>query len=325
MNKTRFGFRTLLCVLLMALTTVAGAKELKLGLIVPGDHAWSQAAKKMGEELEQRTDGRYSITLFPAGQLGSEAQMLQQMQTGALDMSFMTVAQVVNRVPEFGALFAPYLVENEKQADQLLKGPAAQGLLEKLPVKTGTVGLGYGVAGMRMMLNAFPSDNVSALAGRKIRITPFPPVQDFYRLLGAVSTPMPLTDVYDALANGQVDGVDADLELVWKLRLYERAKTLLLSGHMMFPVVGLVSGRTWAGMSEEDRDVLRELTRKHLGGLAAYYMAFGERTRADIESEGVNVVEAGPDYFGDKLDEWERIWTKKAPVLSELRKEAGQL
>ena len=325
MNTTTLCFRALICVAVLAFSTVVGAKELKLGLIVPGDHAWSQAAREMGKELEQRTDGRYSVTLFPAGQLGSEAQMLQQMQTGALDMSFMTVAQVVNRVPEFGALFAPYLVENEKQADQLLKGPAAQGLLEKLPVKTGTVGLGYGVAGMRMMLNAFPSDNVGALEGRKIRITPFPPVQDFYRLLGAVSTPMPLTDVYDALANGQVDSVDADLELVWKLRLYERAKTLLLSGHMMFPVVGLVSGRTWAGMTEEDRDVLRELTRKHLGGLAAYYTAFGEKTRADIESEGVKVVEAGPDYFGDKLDQWEEIWTKKAPVLSELRKEAGQL
>lgn len=325
MNTTRLVLRAMICVMTMVLTTVASAKELKIGLIVPGDHAWSQAAKKMGEELEQRTDGRYSLALFPAGQLGSEAQMLQQMQTGALDMSFMTVAQVVNRVPEFGALFAPYLVGNEEQADQLLKGPAAQGLLEELPAKTGTLGLGYGVAGMRMMLNAFPSDNVATLEGRKMRITPFPPVQDFYQQLGAVSTPMPLTDVYDALANGQVDGVDADLELVWKLRLYERAKTLLLSGHMMFPVVGLVSGRTWSGMSEEDRGILRELTRKHLGELAAYYMAFGEKTREDIESEGVKVLDVGPEYFSDKLDQWEEIWTRKAPIISELRKEAQQL
>ena len=117
----------------------------------------------------------------------------------------------------------------------------------------------------------------------------------------------------------------ADLELIWKLRLYERAKNLLLSGHMMFPVVGLVSGRTWSGMSEDDRAVLRELTRKHLGGLANYYMEYAAETRANIKGEGVNIIDAGPDYFGDKLDQWEQLWLKKAPVLSELREEAEQL
>ena len=81
MNTTTLCFRALICVAVLAFSTVVGAKELKLGLIVPGDHAWSQAAREMGKELEQRTDGRYSVTLFPAGQLGSEAQMLQQMQT----------------------------------------------------------------------------------------------------------------------------------------------------------------------------------------------------------------------------------------------------
>lgn len=58
-----------------------------------------------------------------------------------------------------------------------------------------------------------------------MRITPFPPVRDFYQLLGAASTPMPLTDVYDLPANGQVDGVDADAELVWRMKFFERGNT----------------------------------------------------------------------------------------------------
>lgn len=306
-------------------SAAAMAKDLRLGLIVPGTHAWSQAAQAMGDELKTSSGGKYSVVVFPAGQLGSEARMLQQLQTGALDMAFMTTAEVANRVPDFGALFAPYLVRDVAQAGQLLNGKTAQGMLAQLPAKAGVVGLGYGVAGMRLMLNAFPTDNVGAIDGRKIRITPFPPVQDFYRLLGAASTPMPVTDVYDALANGQVDGVDADLELIWKLRLYERAKTVLQSNHMMFPVIGLMSGRVWAQMPDEDRSMIRELTRKHLDSLTAQYRKSEADTQASIEQAGVKVTPVGPEFFGDTLQQWEDIWLKKAPVLADLRREAAKL
>jgi len=303
----------------------ASAKDLRLGLIVPGTHAWTQAAQAMGEELKERSGGKYSVSVFPAGQLGSEARMLQQLQTGALDMAFMTTAEIANRVPDFGALFAPYLVKDVVQAGELLNGPSAQGMLTQLPAKAGVVGLGYGVAGMRLMLNAFPTESVEAVEGRKIRITPFPPVQDFYRLLGAASTPMPITDVYDALANGQVDGVDADLELIWKLRLHERAKSVLQSNHMMFPVIGLMSGRIWAQTSEQDRALIRELTRKHLNSLTAQYEQSEAQTQASIEEAGITLVRVGPEFFGDKLQQWEDIWMKKTPVLADLRKEAAAL
>ncbi len=319
----------LLCTLVSAAALLFGgaasAKDLRLGLIVPGTHAWSQAAQAMGEELKERSGGKYGVVVFPAGQLGSEARMLQQLQTGALDMAFMTTAELANRVPDFGALFAPYLVRDVVQAGRLLNGPAAQSLLEQLPAKAGVVGLGYGVAGMRLLLNAFPTDSVEAINGRKIRITPFPPVQDFYRLLGAASTPMPVTDVYDALANGQVDGVDADLELIWKLRLYERAKTVLQSNHMMFPVIGLMSGRVWAQLSEEDRALIRELSRKHLDSLTGHYEMAEAETQMSIEQAGIQVVPVGPEFFGDKLQQWEDAWLKKTPVLAELRREAAGL
>jgi TRAP-type C4-dicarboxylate transport system substrate-binding protein len=150
-------------------------------------------------------------------------------------------------------------------------------------------------------------------------------VQDFYRLLGAASTPMPITDVYDALANGQVDGVDADLELIWKLRLHERAKSVLQSNHMMFPVIGLMSGRIWAQTSEQDRALIRELTRKHLNSLTAQYEQSEAQTQASIEEAGITLVRVGPEFFGDKLQQWEDIWMKKTPVLADLRKEAAAL
>lgn len=325
----RMSFKRVVTALAVAIgiasSAASAAKELRLGLIVPGTHDWSQAAVAMGKDLEKKSDGKYTVTVFPAGQLGNEAQMLQQLQTGALDMAFMTVAEITNRVPDFGALFAPYLVRDVRESGLLLNGPTAQKMLGRLPREIGAVGVGYGGASMRLMLNAFPTNNVSDLKGRKMRITPFPPVRDFYQLLGAASTPMPVTDVYDSLANGQVDGVDADMELVWRMKFYERGKTLLYSSHMMFPVIGLVSGRVWQQLPPADRELISSTAKQHLNGLFDSYMQVEKEMLKNIQGTNVNVKVAGPEFFGDTLEKWEEIWLKRTPVLADLRKESAAL
>lgn len=310
----------------VTLSAVASAKELKVGLIVPATHEWTKAAVAMGEELKAKSNGKYSVATFPAGQLGSEAQMMQQLQTGALDMAFMTVAEVTNRVPDMSALFAPFLVDNYQQAEKLLNGPTAQKMLEGLPRQIGAVGLGYGVASMRLMLNAYPTNSGADLKGRKMRITPFPPVRDFYQLLGAASTPMPVTDVYDSLANGQVDGVDADLELVWRMKFYERGNTLVHSNQMMFPVIGLISGRLWQQLSKDEREMISTAARKHLNSLYGRYDTVdAEMLKSIADTKKIKVVKAGPEFFGNVPAQWEEIWLKRTPVLADLRKEVAAM
>ena len=101
----------------------AMAKDYRLGTIVPPSHQWSKAAEAMGKMLSEASGGADTVTVFPAGQLGNESQMVQQLQTGALDMAFLTIADVSNRIPEFGALYAPFLVTNSEDAATLLRGP----------------------------------------------------------------------------------------------------------------------------------------------------------------------------------------------------------
>ena len=323
LSRKFFSIISVIAIMMMAAS--ASAKEMRLGLIVPATHQWSQAAVSMSEELKQKSGGKYTVSIFPAGQLGSEAQMLQQLQTGALDMAFMTAAEITNRVPDFGALFAPYLVKDVRQAGVLLNGPVAQKLLQQLPREVGAIGVGYGGASMRLILTAFPVNSASDLKGRKIRITPFPPARDFYQYLGVASTPMPVTDVYDSLANGQVDGIDADMELVWRMKFYERGQTLVYSSHMMFPVVGLVSGRVWQQLPKDDRELISNIARKHLNGLFDTYMTVEKEMHKNIAATKMKIITPGPEFFGDALKQWEVDWLKRAPILADLRKEAASI
>ncbi len=304
----------------------AGAEEFRLGLITPPPHVWTVAAEGFGEALSEASGGAHTVTVFPARQLGNEAEMLQQLQTGALDMAFMTIAEVSNRAPEFGAFYAPYLANDIEHAAAILRSDAARALLEQLPATVGVVGVGYGSAGMRQILTNGGAESAADLSGQKIRITPFEPILDFYNAFGVAPTPMPLPAVFDALANGQVDGIDMDAELIVVLNYHEHADTMIQTNHMMFPMVGLVSGRVWAGLSAEDQAMIEELMAAAVDSTLDTYVEREQGWLDEIRATGISYQEAGPEFFGDAIGAWEAIWTERAgDALPALRAAAAEL
>lgn len=303
--------------------TSALAKEFRLGLITPPPHIWTKAAEAFGAELSEASDGAHSVTVFPARQLGNEAEMLQQLQTGALDMAFMTVAEVSNRAQDFGAFYAPFLANDIAHASRILRDDRARALLEQLPASVGVVGTGYGMAGLRQIVAKGEVATADDLKGLKLRITPFDPILDFYNALGAAPTPMPLPAVYDALANGQVDAIDMDAELIWVLKYFEQADTVVQSDHMMFPMVGLVSARVWAQMSEEDRSMVGDLMAKHVDSTIDSYVAKEQGWLDQVKAAGIDYVVVDQSFFGGAVDAWNAIWAEKSSVLDELRQVAA--
>lgn len=308
----------------LASTGPTFAEEFRLGLITPPPHIWTVAAEAFGAELAEASGGTHSVTVFPARQLGNEAEMLQQLQTGALDMAFMTVAEVSNRAPDFGALYAPYLADDIAHAARILRSETAQGMLEQLPAQVGVVGTGYGMAGLRQIVSRGDITSAEDLAGLKLRITPFEPILDFYNAIGAAPTPMPLPAVYDALANGQVDAIDMDAELIWILKYYEHADTVVQSDHMMFPMVGLVSARVWAGLSEEDRAMIGELMASHVDSTIDAYVEREQGWLDQIRETGRTYTEVDESFFGDAIDAWNEIWSERSSVLDDLREVAAE-
>jgi tripartite ATP-independent transporter DctP family solute receptor len=281
----------LACLAALSPTTVL-ADRFRMGVPTPPSHVWTIEANAFAADFAQRTGGKHTIAVFPAGQLGNDAQMLQQLQTGALDMAFMPIAEIANRIPEFGALYAPYLAKDVAAAADLLASDVARGMLDQLPAKLGVVGIGYSVAGMRQILARGPVRSKEDLQGLKLRITPLDPIKDFYVLLGAAPIPLPIGSVYDALANGQIDAVDMDLENTWKQKYYSVSKTVILSNHMMFPMIGLVSAVRWRSLDPELRATITELMTQHFKSIAATYVHAESEYETELKDAGVDVREA---------------------------------
>ncbi|MDY0206699.1 MAG: TRAP transporter substrate-binding protein [Pseudomonas sp.] len=311
--------------LVLMMVLPAQARDFRLGLITPPSHRWTQAAVAFADDVKEKSGGAHSIAIFPAQQLGNEAQMVQQLQAGGLDMAFLTIAEISNRVPDFGALYAPYLVEDIDHAAALLRSNTATDLLNQLPAEAGLVGIGYGMAGMRQILSRSPTKGPADLIGKKLRITPFEPLRDFYMALNSAPTPLPLPAVYDALANGQIDAIDMDFDSILIFKFYERADNLLISNHMMFPMVGVMSGRVWKDLSTDDRELLQTSMRKQLDDVITYFQHEERLQEQQLRAVNITIEEANKADFNDAIASWESIWSSKAKSLHSLRQTATDL
>jgi TRAP-type C4-dicarboxylate transport system substrate-binding protein len=303
----------------------AQSREFRLGVITPPNHPWNNAALKVGETLKAETNGRLSLTVFHAGQLGNEGAMMQQLQSGALDMAFIQAAELGSRVPAIAAINAPYVVRSTEAVAKLVRHPVALGLFDYLPKETGTIGLGWGITSIRAVFSAKEISSIADLKGMKLRINPTPAFRDFYQILGAAPTPIPTPQVFDAMANGQVDGLEADLDFSWNQRFDRVSKTILRMNAVHMPMVALVSGRVWTTLPAADRELISKVTRAALDAEIDEIVANQPGLLENFSKQPVKIVVSDVKDADPVIAEYDKIWLPKAPVLAELRKVGATL
>lgn len=236
----------------------AQAVELRLSTVAPSGHVWVKVAERLKQELEAKPELDLQLSIFANSQLGQEPELMQQLETGLLDLGALTLASLVTREEGFNGWFTPYLISDVEAAGRARDLPASQAMLDNL-ADVQMVGLGYVFGGMRQILSkGAPIDAAEDLGGLKVRITPFPAAQTWWNAMNATPTPIPLSNVYQALQTGVVDAIDIDLDATVSLSLQEVAESLTLTRHMPWPGAIVASSATWARLTEQQQQGLRD-------------------------------------------------------------------
>lgn len=300
----------------------AWAEELKMGLITPPSHVWTRAAQRFADTLKERSGGALTVAIFPAGQLGAEPEMFQQMQAGLLDMGIMTGALTSLREPSIQGWFTPFLFTSVEQAAAAAKTPAAQQMLANLD-KIGLKGLGYSFAGMRHILKREGTvGSLGDLKGQKIRIVPFPAMKVWWEATGAVPTPVQLPDIYQALQNGLLDGVDIDLDALVGSKFQEVAKGLTLTSHMAFPAVAMVGNQRWAKFTPEQRDMVTAIMAETLDWATTEQVEAEKRNLATLEAAiTVKALDNAETTFADANAAFDKVFGAN-PLIKTFQEQA---
>ena len=197
----------------------------------------SETTGRWSDEINAQSHGRIHVQHFTSATLGDALALIQGVQNGTVDMIGTTVPNLAGVEKGLGLFSMPYLVDDVASARRLANSPVAASLLARLEdkrIKPFTLGTnGFLVITMRDRAIQKPED----LKGLRVRSLPNKINQAFYTTLGAVPVAIPYTQVYLALKQGVVDGIESSLTGVYTTKLYEVAKNVSLTNHAWLPQV----------------------------------------------------------------------------------------
>lgn len=287
----------------------------KLAHITPTDHMWHQAAEKFNEQLQELSGGKLSVEIYPASQLGTEADMVQQVEAGSLDFALITAAYLSARTPEMSAWFAPYAFDTLKEADEASRTDVAREILGKLE-GTGLKGLDYLFAGQRVMVTKDKEiESASDLNGLKMRVTPSPPLQDFYKSTGAAPEALPLPEVYSALQTGVIDGMDMDLDATITNKYSEVTKYVAVTNHMVWPSVIVTNEGKYNSLPENVADIVDEALKTAIQYSVETRSAQEEEFKSELASQGMTVYELDKEVFKDQIEEFDTKYSGQSDLI----------
>ena len=254
-------FSAMLCLtLIFSLVIVSPAfcqtKKLKLGFGTSANEKdpYFITATKFAELVKQYTNNRYEVDIFGGSQLGNDTEMIKNLSMGTMDIGVITNAPVGSFVNAFMVLDLPFIFPNADVAYKVLDGPAGKMLLSKLSSLQIT-GLAFSEGGFRQMVNNIrPVNTPEDLKGVKYRVMKSPVYIGMFQSLGANAVPMPWGEVFSAVQQKVIDGLEIPVPVVVSNKLYEVTKYLSLTGHTYSPLVIMVSNMTWNRLSQIDRE-----------------------------------------------------------------------
>lgn len=232
--------------------------KLRMGHVVAPGSIFDVGAKKFGELIEKKSNGRIEMTVFPSGQLGQEREVMEGMPLGIVDAYIFGTSTLTAIVPEIGDSDLPYLFRNKEHADKALEGEVGQHWLKLLESK-GIKGVGWGAGGFRSSLNSKKKiEKLDDFKGMKFRIAGGPIYIAMYRALGANAIQMTWSEVYTAMQQKVIDGLECPPNVMVSSRLYEVGKFLTLDEHTYSALVFGVAMPTFNKLPADLQKVVLE-------------------------------------------------------------------
>jgi tripartite ATP-independent transporter DctP family solute receptor len=238
---------------------------LKASDVHPEGYPTVAAVENLGKKLESATNGRISVQMYAAMQLGGEKEAIEQAQIGAIQLARVSVGTLGPVISDLNVINLPFLFRNTAHMQKVMDGDIGTELLAKVTddPKAGLVALCWMDAGARNLYDTKkPIKTIADLKGLKIRVIGNPMFVDMMNALGGNGVAMGYDQVFSALQTGVVDGAENNLPSYVFDNHYQVAKYYTLTQHLIVPEILVMSRKTWDGLSKDDQALMRKFGRE---------------------------------------------------------------
>lgn len=260
MKKTLiFAFIALLVFALSGQGLSARKYVLKFNHVLAQTEPYHQGFLNWAKRVYERTNGGFEIQVFHSAQLGVEEDILEQIRQGANIGQNTDSARLGMYVPDIAVMNAPYFVDSIEEVMKLRELPTVKKWLKEVEDKYGFKVLSFAwVQGMRHMVTNKPIRKPEDLKGLRIRTPGAPIWQESIRSLGAAPVALPFGEIYLAMQQKAIDGADLVYRNVTGAKLYEVAKYISETRHILLINFEVISKKFFDSLPPDYQKILVE-------------------------------------------------------------------
>ncbi|WNF38554.1 DctP family TRAP transporter solute-binding subunit [Bacillaceae bacterium IKA-2] len=232
--------------------------DLQLGHALSEGTPASDLIVNLVDTVYEKTDGRINIDVFPNSQLGSETEMLEQVQLGTMESAAIMVGSMQSLDMRMAIEDLPYMWKDAEHARAAYEGEFGDYLANVMD-EQGMKKIAYLEWGFRHITNNVkPIVNPDDMEGMSIRVAQTRLRVDAFEQLGALPTVMAFSEVYGALQQGTLDAQENPLANIVAPKFDEVQDYLSLTGHFYNTIMMVIDNDTWDEISPEDQKVILE-------------------------------------------------------------------
>ncbi|MCG8373982.1 MAG: TRAP transporter substrate-binding protein [Balneolales bacterium] len=293
------------------------AKVIKLGHGLNVSHPVHKSMVYMAELLEEQSQGKMRIQIYPNQQLGTERELVELLQIGSVGITKVSASVLENFAPSYKALSLPYIFNSEQHRFNVLEGEIGQEILND-GEEFWFHGLCFYDAGSRSFYTKdIPVYSPEDLEGQKIRVMESQTAMDMVRSLGGSPTPISFGELYTALQQGVVDGAENNPPSFYSSRHYEVSNYYTIDEHTSVPDVLIISTHVWKTLSESEKELLQKVALESAEYQKKLWKEASDEALRKVKEAGIEVI------YPDKTEFQERVSGlyeeyRKDPLLNDL-------
>lgn len=263
---------------------------LKIAHAVPVGDPRDLGAQKIKEVVESDASCDLEVQIYPASQLGSVEDINEGVQFGAIEMSIMPAAYLVNTEPLFGVFDFPYFWPNDtEKLSKIHEGPAMRELVERLQTHN-YLALSIWYNGHKHWTANKPLRSLDDFNGLTARVMPSPILAQQDIALGMTPTTIPFSEAYSAMQSGAVEAQENPPAISYNMKFHEVQSHIMLSAHGTMDQMVLVNKPWFEKLDGDCRATLERAVAAGRDTIRSETEKQDRRALEEFEKAGITIV-----------------------------------
>jgi TRAP-type transport system periplasmic protein len=282
---------------------------------------------KIWDAVRAETGGRLDVTVHAQNNNVpiADPEILKLIQSGEVEFFVLNGNILSQAHPTADIQGIPFAFATSEQVTALTDGELGGYLRQEL-TSAGVYLIPYGGMenGFKHITSATkPIRNAADLEGFRMRTPGGKLFVEFYKALGAEPVIVGFTRLYQALAEGKVDGQENPLVIAEENKLYEVCKYLSLTNHQWAGFNMLASNNFWRRLPSDIQDSVVRNAKLFVPQQRAFVRAANAGLEATLRRRGMVVNSVEVDSFRKKLAaanfyrDWRKSTGEKAWAMME--------